>query len=107
LATRKVLDGTTISDADALPVELAAWVSVINSAATTTIKIGPGTLHTLTVTGGTAGTIVAYDSLAGSGPQLANFDSTNAPATYVFDVPFSTGLTVVTSAATKLSVSYR
>lgn len=57
--------------------------------------------------GGTAGTIIGYDNTAASGTILFSFDSTNALATYMFDVQFNIGLTIVTSAATKVSVSYR
>lgn len=79
----------------------------ISSATTTAIKSGQGVLHSVVVNGGTAGTIIIYDNTAGSGTIIASFDSTNALATYVFDVQFSTGLTIVTGGATKVSVSWK
>lgn len=79
----------------------------IITATTTVVKTGKGILHTITVAGGTAGTIVVYDNTAASGTILANFSSTNALQTYIFDVAFATGLTIVTSAATSVSVSYK
>lgn len=79
----------------------------ISTATTTTLKTGAGILHTIVVNGGTAGTIIVYDNTAASGTIIASFDSTNALATYTFDCTFSTGLTVITSAATKLSVNFR
>lgn len=79
----------------------------ISTATTTTVKTGSGLLHSIVVQGGTAGTIIVYDNTAGSGTIIASFDSTNAIASYVFDCTFATGLTVVTDAATKLTVNYR
>lgn len=79
----------------------------ISTAATTTLKTGAGALHAVTVQGGVAGTIIIYDNTAGSGTILASFDATAALASYRFNVTFTIGLTVVTSAATKLTVSYR
>ncbi len=81
--------------------------ATITTATTTTVKSGAGTLARIIVTGGTTGTIIIYDNTAGSGTKIADFDTTNALATYPFDATFSTGLTIVTSAATKLTVLYR
>jgi hypothetical protein len=81
--------------------------SYISTAATTTLKTGAGLMHTLVVQGGTAGTIIGYDNTAGSGTIVFSFDSTSALATYTFDIIFNIGLTIVTSAATKLSVGWR
>ena len=80
-------------------VEMRNNATVISTATTTVCKTGAGLLHTITVTGGTAGTIVVYDNTAASG-TIPSFSSTNALATYTFNVSFSIGLTVVTSAAT-------
>lgn len=81
--------------------------ATITTGTTTTIKSGAGFLHTMIVNGGTTGTITIYDNTAASGTKIADFDTTNALATYTFDVSFATGLTIVTSAATKLTISYR
>lgn len=105
----KVTQATSLSkDSDSITAYLHGnSLSYISSATTTTAKTGAGVLHTITVTGGTAGTIIVYDNTAGSGTVIASFDSTNALATYTFDLAFSTGLTIVTAAATKVTVSYR
>lgn len=80
----------------------------IGTAGTTTVKSVSGFIHTLTVTGGTAGAITGYDSTAGtSALKLFDFDSTNTPNTYTFDYSFANGLVVVTGSATKLSISAR
>ncbi len=92
---------------DVQKVEQRFSYTYISTATTTTVKSGAGFLHTVTVNGGTAGTIIGYDNTAGSGTVVFSFDSTNALATYHFNVSFGTGLTIVTSAATKITVSYR
>jgi hypothetical protein len=92
---------------DVLKVENRNSNTYISTAVTTLLKTGAGVLHTITVVGGTAGTIIVYDNTTNSGTIIASFDSTNALNTYHFDVSFATGLTIATSAATKLSVSWR
>jgi hypothetical protein len=77
------------------------------TAATTQVKTGAGTLHTITVQGGTAGTIIAYDNTTASGTIIASFDSTAYPQTYLFDLSFATGLCIITAANTKYTVTYR
>jgi len=108
---QRVTLGTLIAGEDltvnVIKVEQRFTYAAITSATTTTIKSGTGFLHAVTVTGGTAGTITVFDNTAGSGTAIATFSSTNALATYIFDVSFSTGLTVVTGAATNVTVSYR
>lgn len=103
--------GTTIAGEDipndVTKVEMRNNATYISTATTTVCKTGAGLLHTITVTGGTAGTIVVYDNTAASGTILASFSSTNALATYTFNVSFSIGLTVVTSAATLVTISAR
>ena len=93
--------------ANRMLVEARNSYNTISTATTTAIKSASGFLHTITITGGTAGTIIVYDNTAASGTQIANFDSTAEMKTYIFDVSFGTGLTIITSAATKLTVSYR
>ena len=94
--------------ADLTKVEQRFTPYFINSAGTATIKTAAGLIHTLTVTGGSAGAITGYDSSSGtSATKLFDFDSTNALATYTFNFTFATGLVVVTGAATKLSISKR
>lgn len=92
---------------DLLKVNQVFSNTYISTAVTTTVKTGAGLLHTLVVNGGTAGTVIVYDNTAASGTILASFDSTNALNTYTFDCAFSTGLTIITSAATKVSVNWR
>lgn len=79
----------------------------ISTATTTVVKTGAWVLHTLVVQWGTAGTIIGYDNTAASGDIVFSFDSTNALNTYTFNRELAIGLTIVTSAATKLTVNVR
>jgi hypothetical protein len=77
---------------------------------TVTHKSGPGTLGTMTVLGGTAGAITVYDNTTGAGSAIVpTFTpaNVNVPVTLIFNVLFSTGCTVVTTAATILALSIR
>lgn len=78
----------------------------ISTATTTTLKSGAGMLHSIVVTETAAGTITVYDNTAGSGTVKAVLKASIAEGTYVFDIAFSTGLTIVTAGASKLTVSY-
>lgn len=92
---------------DVMKVEQRFSFQYISTATTTTIKSGAGFLHSIVVQGGTAGTIIVYDNTAASGTIIASFDSTNALQTYIFDCSTATGITIITSAATKLTANYR
>jgi hypothetical protein len=101
-----LLAGEDIAN-DVIKTENRYSYATITTATTTTVKSGAGFLHRIVVTGGTTGTIVIYDNTAASGTKIADFDTTNAIASYEFNVSYTTGLTIVTSAATKITVSYR
>ncbi len=77
------------------------------AAATTTIKTGSGLLHAINVTtaGAAGSTITVYDNTAGSGTIIATIDAT-AIHTYIFDIEFLTGLTVVIAGATAPKVTF-
>lgn len=98
-------DGSALStDAKGNAKQAGYSATAISTATTTSVKSGKGILRSITVTGGTAGTITVYDNTAASGTVLADFASTNTANTYTFNANFTTGLTVVTGAATKLTV---
>ena len=80
--------------------------SYISTATTTTVKSGAGVLHAITLTETAAGTITIYDNTAASGTVICVLKASIVEGTYVFDRAFSTGLTIVTGAASKLHVSY-
>jgi len=81
----------------------------IKTATTTTVKSGAGVLRSITILGGTAGAITVYDNTAGSGTEICpQFTPGNVtvPVTLTFDTVFAVGCTIVTGAATVLSVSW-
>lgn len=78
----------------------------INSATTTVIKSRCGYLHTLTVNSTAAGSITIYDGLNTSGSVIAVLKASIAEQTFIFDVGFSIGLTIVTAAASDITISY-
>jgi len=72
--------------------------SHISAATTTTSKSGAGTLHSITInTRSVGGTATIYDNTAGSGTVIAVLDTTLSTTTFIYDVAFSTGLTIVTA----------
>jgi hypothetical protein len=88
-------------------VKIAPSKSVyISSGATTVVKTGGGRLIRVSITETAAGTITIYDNTAGSGTVLAAFKASVVEGTYEFNLPFATGLTIVTGAASKLTVVY-
>ena len=82
------------------------WTSIA-TATTTVIKSTACFLHTITVTGGTAGYISVYASGTSVGNNPAFYwPSTNAPQSYLLDSNFASGCTVVTGNATNITVTY-
>ena len=77
----------------------------INSATNTAVKSGAGMLHTITINT-PLGAVTVYDNTAASGTVIAVI-SASAIGTLVFDVNFSTGLTITTASANDMTVSYR
>jgi hypothetical protein len=85
----------------------------ISAAATTTVKSGAGTLHSIIInTPVASGEVVLYDSTSSSGMKIATITSpstllSQGPLTALYDVAFSTGLTVVTTGAQDISVAFK
>lgn len=76
----------------------------ISTATTTTPKSTKGVLRQILITEAAAGTITIYDNTAASGTILAVFKASTSEGMYRFDVRFGTGLTIVTAAASKVTV---
>jgi len=76
----------------------------ISTATTTLIVTGPGVLERIIIGETAAGAITVYDNTAGSGTILIAFKASVAEGTYECGIPFGTGCTVVTAAASKLAV---
>ena len=79
----------------------------ITSATTTTVAKGPCELMSVTVNKGvSAATITVYDNAsAGSGTKIATIAADN-PGNFFYGVRCKNGVTVVTSAATDITVNY-
>lgn len=83
----------------------------ISTATTTTVKSGAGVVHTVTINnlGTVASVTTVYDNTAGSGTVIAAINTLAGQTSYVYDVAFATGLTLVTTGtvAPDVTVSYR
>lgn len=85
----------------------------ISTNATTTVKSGAGTLHAIIFNkvGASANTATVYDNTAGSGTIIALFDTTATGllGSIIYDLKFTTGLTIVTATGTAadITVVYR
>lgn len=78
-------------------------------AGTNTVKSGAGRLHTVAVNATANGTITIYDNTTATGTRIATCAITNGVSnpTFIYDVEFSTGLTIVTTGANlNITVSY-
>lgn len=73
---------------------------------TTVAKSGAGVLQSITVNSTAAGAITVYDNTAASGTKIATLKASIAEGTYTFNCAFSTGLTVVTAAASDITITY-
>lgn len=76
----------------------------IATAATTVVKSGAGILRRITINTTAAGTVIVYDNTSGSGTIIASFPVSAVVGTYEYGTRFTTGLTVVTGAASNITV---
>ena len=69
---------------------------------TTTPKSAGGKLHAIVFNkaGAAANTVTVYDNTEGSGTKIATIDGTVAHGTLLYDLQFTTGLTIVTATGT-------
>lgn len=82
----------------------------ISTATNTQIKATAGTLHTVTINGGTTGTVTIVDTTAANcsgGTTLALVAAVTTPLTLTYDAATLNGLCVTTAAATDLTVTFR
>ena len=73
---------------------------------TTVVKSGRGNLGAVIVNTSAAGTVTMYDNTAASGTKIGTLKSSIAEGSYLFNVRFMTGLTIVTGAASDLTVTW-
>lgn len=107
----KVTLGTKIAGEDltndVIKSETRGSSIAISTATTTTAKSGAGHLNTLRCVGGTLGNVTVYDNTAASGTVLLPTVTPVANGVLLENIDFSTGITIVTAAATVLTGSYR
>lgn len=93
--------------------EAGRTFSNITTTTTTTVKSGKGNLHAIIInTPVASGTITMFDNTAGSGTKIATITNPVSllgmgPISAVYDIAFATGLTIVTTGAQDITVSYR
>ena len=78
----------------------------ISTATTTTVSSGPCVLHSIVLGETAAGAITIYDNTAGSGTIIGVLKASIVEGTYTFNRQCTTGLTLVTAGASKLTVNY-
>lgn len=76
----------------------------ISSATTTVVKSGKGVLARISINTTAAGAITVYDNTSAAGTKIATFASSVAVGDYEFGCKFGTGLTIVTAAASDITV---
>lgn len=82
----------------------------ITTNATTVVKSGVGSFHTLVInTRGVGNLLTIYDNTAASGTKIAIVDTTLSTTSFLYDVAFTTGLTMVTAGGTPpdITVTYK
>jgi hypothetical protein len=78
----------------------------VTTATTTLVKSGAGIIGGISVNTTAAGTITVYDSLTASGTKIGTLKASVAEGTYLSNVTFSIGLTIVTAAASDVTVKW-
>lgn len=79
----------------------------ISTATTTVVRSGKGTLRSLIINTAAAGTITIYDNTSAAGQVIAVI-AASAPigSNFYYDIAVTTGITIVTGAATDITVCY-
>lgn len=86
-----------------------SWLNITGATTSTVVKTGPGVVHTVTInTRGTGSVCTLYGDLVGEGSAIAAIDTTLSTTAFLYDIAFTSGLTVVTSGASaaNLTISY-
>lgn len=81
-------------------------ITRITTATTTTVLSGAGSLNGIFIGTTAAGTITVYDNTAGSGTIIAVFKASMPEGYYRLPVTVATGITIVTAAASDISVFF-
>lgn len=76
----------------------------ITSGTTTVVKSGRGNLAKIIVNTTAAGTITVYDNTSEAGKKIATMKASIVEGSYEYNCRFLTGLTIVTAAASDITV---
>lgn len=90
-------------NADVQRVSDGGAATYISTATTTLVATGRGVLKRLVIGETAAGTITVYNSLSASGTVLGVFKASITEGSYQLGWNFSTGCTIVTAAASKVT----
>ena len=90
-------------NADTQRVSDSGATTYISTATTTLCATGRGVLKRVVLTETAAGTITVYDNTSAAGTILGVFKASIAEQSFELGWEFSTGCTIVTAAASKLS----
>lgn len=86
---------------------VGAWnYATVSTATTTTVLSGSGIIGRVYVAGGTMGNVTIYDNTAASGTTVLPTTTVVQGQELLRDVVVGTGFTIVTSAATILTIAY-
>jgi hypothetical protein len=79
----------------------------IAAAGTTTLFTGKGTLHSVVVNSVAAtSSVVVYDNTSAAGTKLATIGTVSSYGSFIYDVAFNTGLTVVVTGTPDVTVCW-
>ena len=76
----------------------------IASATTTTVKSGRGVLKAIIINTTAAGAITIYDNTSAAGTKIATIKASVVEQEFDYNCRFMTGLTIVTAAASDITV---
>lgn len=76
----------------------------ISTGTTTVVKSGRGVLARIVVNTTAAGAITIYDNTSAAGTKIATLPSSAVVRAYEYGCKFGTGLTIVTAAASDITV---
>lgn len=76
----------------------------ISTGTTTVVKSGKGNLARIVINTTAAGAITVYDNTSAAGTKIATFPSSAVVGNYEYICKFNTGLTIVTAAASDITV---
>ena len=107
--TWTVQPGNTQNTTPWLVEETNSFLNITAATSSTVVKSGAGILHTLTINKrGTGSVCDMYADLVGEGSKIGSIDTTLSTTAFLYDIAFTSGLTIVTTGASgaDLTISY-